>query len=713
MAELQYEFRKRMLEVHKKNRRVDKLLEKGQIEITSEWRIVVPIENEYLVRVGRDLEDYFFTSMNVEVAVTAKAVEKNAIVYEVDPSLETGAYRVEVCEGLVRLVGQTERAAAQASYLLEDLMNLAEAPYLSIGVEKRIQRYRARMVHSGFSLDIFPNEHLNAIAHQGFNVILLFTRAYNQTSYGATDFNDIINRAAMYGIDTYAYSYMTSAKHPEDEGAEDYYDNLYGELFRKCPGLKGVTLVGESVEFPTRDTHTTMRVGKDNYDENGNRLMVGTPRPGWYPCFDFPQWLDMVKKVIRRVQPDADIVFWTYNWGWAPKEARVALIENLPKDISLEATFEMFEDVEREGVRARATDYTLFTTQAGKYFLSEAEAAKKNGIPLYSMTNTGGLTWDVGTVPYEPAPYQWLKRFKAVNAAHDDYGLVGLMESHHYGFYPSFISEIAKAYFTEENPDGEAIIDRILSRDWGKENLAVAQTAFRLFSDAIENLVTTNEDQYGPMRIGPSYPIVLYNDKDLVIPWGKGAMHGQNAICFPNYTYPFYFKGYYDKMAGESRLYKQSADRMLEAARMLGLLIPTLPAEKQEEARRVVGIAEFMGRAVLTTHYVKEAYSLKYALLTDVHVDYEGTLDKVAEIIRAEIENAKATIPLVEFDSRLGYEPSMDYMCHRAALEWKIEIEERILSEEIPKLRSDGYVKNRHPVHFPRGIREWINNKPN
>lgn len=707
MAELQYDFRKRLAEVHKKNRRIDKPIGKGQIEITTEWKIVLPLDNAYLARVAHDLQDYFLTSMNVTVATCEQEGEK-CISYAVDPSLEVGAYRVEITENAVRLVGQTDRAAAQASYLLEDLMNLEEAPYLTLGTEERIQRYRARMVHSGVSLDVFPDEYLNAIVHQGINVILLFTRGYNETSYGHTDFNDIIDRAAAYGVDTYAYSYMISRYHPEDAGAEEYYDGLYGELFRKCPNLKGVTLVGESVEFPSRDTHTTMRVGQDNYDEEGHRLMVGTPRPGWYPCFDFPEWLNMVKGVIRRVRPDADIVFWTYNWGWQPEEARLSLIDNLPKDISLEATFEMFEDVTREGVPARATDYTLFTAKAGKYFLSEAKAAKKNDIPLYSMTNTGGLTWDVGTVPYEPAPYQWLKRFKAVNEAHDEYGLVGLIESHHYGFYPSFISEFAKAYFTEKNPDGEAIIDKLLSRDWGKENLPTVQKAFRAFSDAIENLVTTNEDQYGPMRIGPSYPILLFNDKDLQIPWGKGAMHGQNAICFPNYTYPFYFKGYYDKLAGESRLYKQSAVSMLEAAESLKALLPTLPESKRDEAQRIAGIVEFMGRAALTTHYVKETYFRKYALLTDVRVDYEGVLDEVEEIIRAEIENAKATLPLVDFDSRLGYEPSMEYMCHREAIEWKIAIQERILAEDIPGLRRDGYVKNRHPVHFPRGIREWV-----
>ncbi len=706
MAELRYDFRARMLEVHKKNRRVDKPCGRGQIEITSDWCICVPRDDEFLVRVGRDLEDYFFTSMNVEVGFSTRAAGERCISYVIDPTMAAGSYCVDVSENSVRLVGQSARAAAQASYLLEDLMNFEEAPYLNLGREERIQRYHTRMVHSGFSLDIFPNEHLNMLAHHGFTAILLFTRAADHTSYGYTDFNDIIRRAAAYGLDTYAYSYMVSKMHPDDEGAQEYYDSLYGELFRRCPGLKGVTLVGESVEFPSKDERTTGLVGAkaniEKYPDHATR----PPRPGWFPCRDYPDWLNMVKRVIRNVRPDADVVFWTYNWSNQPRDVRLELAENLPTDISLEATFEMSQSALVDGVPGTATDYTLFLTGAGEYFTSEAEVAGRRGIPLYSMTNTAGLTWDVGVVPYEPAPYQWLKRFRAVNEAHDKYGLVGLMECHHYGVYPSFISELAKAMFTEKNPDGEAIIDRLITRDWGKENLDTVRESYRDFGEAISYLITTGEDQYGPMRVGPSYPIVLYNHKDLVIPFGEHAMHGQNRICFPNYTYPFYRDGMYEKCQGESRLYKRASVLLIEGARRLLDVLPLVPEAKRDEARRIAGIAEFMGRAVLTTHHVKETYFRKYALLTDGSIDFGGVLDELSEIFRAEIANAEATIPLVEFDSRLGYEPSMDYMCHREALEWKIGLQKQILEEEIATLRADGTVKNRDKKHFPRDM--WM-----
>ena len=57
------------------------------------------------------------------------------------------------------------------------------------------------------------------------------------------------------------------------------------------------------------------------------------------------------------------------------------------------------------------------------------------------------------------------------------------------------------------------------------------------------------------------------------------------------------------------------------------------------------------------------------------------------ELAEAELENARRTIPLVELDSRLGYEPSMEYIGDKEHLLWKIETTKRALEEEILPLR--------------------------
>ncbi|MGI6355547.1 MAG: hypothetical protein ACOX6W_10680 [Lentisphaeria bacterium] len=58
-------------------------------------------------------------------------------------------------------------------------------------------------------------------------------------------------------------------------------------------------------------------------------------------------------------------------------------------------------------------------------------------------------------------------------------------------------------------------------------------------------------------------------------------------------------------------------------------------------------------------------------------------------IANREIANAKQTIPLVEQDSRLGWEPSMEYMTDKSRLEWKIAQVTEVINELIPQYRKN------------------------
>ena len=56
-------------------------------------------------------------------------------------------------------------------------------------------------------------------------------------------------------------------------------------------------------------------------------------------------------------------------------------------------------------------------------------------------------------------------------------------------------------------------------------------------------------------------------------------------------------------------------------------------------------------------------------------------------LLKEEIENARETLPIVDADSRLGWEPSMLYLGDRAHIEWKIRQVEYVLDKEIPYLK--------------------------
>lgn len=687
--EKNYDFRKRMSEIHDKDVRDNSLIcSADELELRDGVRIVVS-ENagEVIVTAARDLSDYLFVSMNMSSRVLRgleKAVEGDIVIATAD---ETGddlgeyaAYKGEITtvDSLVRIIGHDERGAAFGVYLLEDMMSFRGAPYIKKGSHPRKPMYSPQMVHSGYGLDEYPDEHLSAIAHQGRDAILIFVKDVDKTPYGYLDFNDVIRRAKKYGLDVYAYSYFKSELHPDEPGAEAYYENQYGKLFRQCPELKGVTLVGESIEFPSKDPHVS---GKNHRENVVDGIPTGKTSPGWYPCCDYPAYLELLKKVIFKYKPDADIVFWTYNWGFQPEAARVALIDNIPENISLQATFEMFESYKVGDITQRCADYTLSFCGPGKYFTSEAQAAKRNGIKFYSMTNTGGLTWDIGVIPYEPFPYQWIRRYKEMEKAHDEWGLCGLMESHHYGFYPSFISKLSKWVFSEPRVVPEEILQTILKSEFGGENIDKVDKAMRLWSDAITKYQPTNADQYGAFRVGPSYPFNIV--PSIKIPQLEYAMF--KSICFPSYN------DYPNGVTYAGIRLKTEIEQLVEMRALIDEGIASMEeAEvKNEKLERLINMGKFISHTVTSGINAKKMHRLRSRLhAVETREELSAVLDEMEVLIKAEIKNAEETIPIVEVDSRLGWEPSMEYMTDRKRIEWKIRACEYTLNSEIPAHRN-------------------------
>ena len=702
MAEINYEFRKRYAVVHKPGRRDEsKKCPKGFIEVTSDWCVTVPADADVvMMNAARDLIDYFFVSMNISLQLVYENDSKNTkkyskkISYGIDASLEDHSYRFAVEKNKITLCGKDGRAAAQAGYFLEDLMNLEEGPFAEKQDLVRKSLFNPRMVHSGYGLDMYPTEHLKNIAHSGISALLVFVKGIDMTPKGYEDFNDLCYRASQYGLDVYAYSKLANKKHPDDPDAEEFYDNLYGKLWDRCPGFKGLIFVGESCEFPSKDENTAMIRRLDNVDENGKWVgWVDKPYPGWWPCYDYTDLMNVVKKVIYKRRPDADIVLWSYNWCQTPAKDRKALVDTLPKDIALQATFEMGETVMRDGVANKTVDYTMFFPGPGYYFTTEGEAAKENGLRFYSMTNTGGLTWDIGVIPYLPTPYQWMKRYEGMVKAHYDYGLVGTMDSHHFGFSPSFIGDLAKWAFHAPAVDLDKILHRLAARDFTAEVADKVCEAYKFMSDGINSQISTCYDQYGPCRIGPSYPFILFNHEDDVkIPTVPYAHFGGNHITFPVYGYHAdangfdLFKDEEDcaKFEYEIKSFRAAEENYDKAVSLLEEAVLSVPEKKKDDALRILGVCKFIRNTMRTAINVKEFAKLKF-VLRDTHGEERNkAVDALLEICKTEEKNALDTIPIVEFDSRVGYEPSMEYMTDKAHIDWKLGLLHEVMETELP-----------------------------
>ena len=676
--EKNYAFRKKLLKVHK-----DFLRDSSEIpqedEFTFEDGMIVsipPDADRVIMTAARDFQDYLWTSMGVSVRLSAKEAGEISLRIAASGLQQADCkmgFMIDI-KASVGVYGHDSRGIAQALYYLEDVMTLRKAPYLKKGEIRKQPLFSPRMVHSGYGLDQYPDQHLSAIAHAGMDAIVLFVTGVNRTTNGFCDFNDLIYRAEGYGIDVYMYSYLAGEMHPEEEGAREYYDKLYGSIFDHCPGFKGVILVGESFEFPSRDPH----VGPTHLQRKGEDLPSLRVSPGWWPCEDAPQFVNQIKDTVRKRNPDADIVFWTYNWGWVDEKYRLKLIDSLPTDITLMATFEMFHTYQKDGVTETCVDYTLSFEGPGEYFQSEAEAAKRRGIRLYAMANTAGLTWDIGVIPYEPMPYQWIKRYQALRKAHDRWGLCGLMESHHYGFYPSFISQLTKwAYFAPQEPLDERL-EQIVKAQFSQTHGTEVLKALKLWSEAIAFYVPTNDDQYGPFRIGPGYPLCLQSEQvPPSVPYAHFGTRIFNCMYHPAADGRTSIPSI--RIPHEIKMLQKMKEKM-----RLGLELLRQIPQPNGELLALINLGEFIHNCTVTVIHVKQFYLWKTKLcVTEDEMEAKNLLDAMEKLAREEIRNTENTIPLAEVDSRLGWEPSMEYMADPEHLKWKIRQVEYMLEKEL------------------------------
>lgn len=700
-----YEFRKEMLEIHRPDT-LDKqyIGKKGEILIT-EWSIVVDKNCDRVIyTAAQDLQDFLLTSLNASLAMRREAdmTKLPAYTIRIGTCQQLGvqwegekipaSYKITVAADYIEICGIDDRGCAQGCYQLEDRMNRIHAPYLAKGVTTYSPEFSPRMIHSGYQLDRYPDQHLSAIAHAGMDAILMFVDGVNMTPSGYMDFNELIHRAGKYGLDVYAYSYFHTKLHPDDPGSPAEFEAGYGTLFKECPGFKGVVLVGESVCFPSKDPRASSGGSQSTNVTDG----IPNPKPtgGWIPCCDYPQWLDRLKSTVRKYKPDADIVFWTYNWGYCSEEERLELIDRLPTDISLMATFEMFEEKLVDGVRTRACDYTISFPEAGAYFLSEAKRAKERGIRLYSQANSAGMNWDFGTVPYQPVPYHWKRRYDAMLEAKDKYGLCGIMESHHFGFWPSFVSKLEKKMFTSPRTLGDEAIRQVAAELYGEALADKAMLAWQKLSEGYEYYICSDEDQYGPFRVGPSYPFVF--NQDVKIPTVPYAHFGGNMICVTDYACSkvfFYISFGQQKRAKPQQRHPEEAKclekleaKFGEARAILEEIADELAGWQKAECLRLCNMIHYMEHTTRTTINVKRWNVLRHQC--NAETDSQKLLElhqQMRQLGEAEIKNAEETIPLVQADSRLGWEPSMEYIGSEYHLRWKIRQVRQVLDHEIPR----------------------------
>lgn len=703
--EKHFEFTNKLSQVHRPNRiNPEREICAGHIIVTDEWRILYNDNGDVVLKNAVvDLQEYFQVSMGIklEIVVADKSEEKTIFI-TVDEAMSERTFRIKA-DNCIEIYGSNERMAAQGCYALEDSMNINESPSIESCDITRHMRFSPRVAVGGLPKKKYNRNNLRLIAHYGFDAIIAVTRNdILESEEARREFNETIGMATEYGLDVYTFCWFKSIYHPDDKEAYEYYKGTYGKFVQLCPGLRGIILVGEANEFPSKDERST---GKDWRESLGD----AKPSPGWFPCSDYPQFVSLIKRIIDENANNMEVVLSTYNWFYEDEDLRIELIRNLPQDVPIMPAFELGKKVDvGNGTTEIATDYTLWQLEPGEGFVSESKFAKEADKKVYTLANSVGGTWDIGGVPYLPAPQRWMQRWNVVTSIQDNWRLDGTQDTWTFGLWPCIISEMAKYAYMLPKPDMNELLHKLIVRDYGAEYLNEIIEIFELFSQGMSHCVSTNEDQYGPARVGPSYP--LFFERWELIPQGPGSHRAVNFEAYPVYTYNL---DYETRLLYETSEYRKMTELFDEGSRRLTEIVANTSNDKIENLKELLGISKFIANTARTIQHVKRWHYLKGKL--GIYVDAKPTwvggrknledakkavkplepavnpepiVLELIDILKREIANAEDTIPLVDANSRLGYEEEFDYACSREQLEWKIEMAHRTLNEELLPLIS-------------------------
>ncbi|MGA2271475.1 MAG: hypothetical protein ABSH44_23670 [Bryobacteraceae bacterium] len=596
-------------------------------------------------------------------------------------------YRIIVSPERVTVCGYDERGAMFGLYNLESRMNLREAPFLPRDLNiVRHSLYNVRMTLSGLGWEEWPDPYLSLLSRHGFDAIYASVYANpngvpaqapydNMRRQDPERMHDLIRRAARYGIDVYCpIMYAVTGDAANEEGLRSLVRNIVAEF----PEIRGYVLLIEGFQYKGWPPRWTS-------DPDGLRNWIR----GW------TRGVTVASEEFHKLNPNIEVLPWDYNIDFRPEAvaAKQLVIDQYPPGVIPLLTFENGKAFERDGERGYLKDYAINEAGPAEATVAQMARARQRGLmTIYAKADTWA-SWQFGTFPYLPSPYQWYARYEALEKA----GVEGAMESWSYGFKPNWVAELRAWYSWSDAPPLDTLLSAIARREFGPGSEKLALDAWEHFSRAIR-LVPDTGPYMGttnaigaPLFFGKGEPLAMtqehsWTDQET---WSRQTeinpywpFAPRRVILLPDfsnkvnvaqrYAQPFSLKVF-------SKYLLLAADEMekgLETYRRAAL---ATGEAKRKSAYREVLLAEQLQRMMRSDQAILEFEDLRFNLSRTIHeTERRGMLHRMSAIVSDEIARTRASLETARRDSRLGYEWENDYFYTPYVLQEKLRQLDRL-----------------------------------
>ena len=709
--------------VHVKRRDNDAVKENNEMQLTDTgWKISwIKGSGAVLDNAVEDFTDYLSVSQNVKVDAEPvsslnnwKRLKQTIVAGTREQMPGCGQelkgpkdYEIQVTPNSIVVCGYDERGAMFGLYNIESRMNLREAPILPKNLKTvRHSLYETRMVLSWMGWMEFPDRFLSHLAHDGFDGIFagIYTNPNGDrtTAENSTDFyarilhrmrqqdpkriRDLIDRASKFGIKVYTpicYQYLGTKE------SEEGLRRLVKDIVKEFPDIKGYVLLTEGFWYK-----------KWGGGHGADKEYIQEWARNWCKA------VGIVEEECHNTDPSIEILPWEYNIDFRPQNSDVKryFIKQLPDNVTPLLTWENGKSFEIDGMQGFLRDYSLNQIGPAEVTDAQIDEARARNMKVFSKVDTFA-SWQYGTIPYLPCPYQWYDRYTAL----EKFGVGGTLESWSSGYKPNFISEIRSWTCWTDGLSRDELFAAMASRIFGRENKGLVLKAWDHFSQAIRyvpdtgpNMGTNNAignplfftepparamtlnyswgDPARRLRINSFWPftvsrMVFYPDFSNKTNKAENYARSATGIQVPPETelLPVFLK--YLKMASDEmekglKLYREAAEKS--------------PGSKRQTAVKEVVVAEQLQRMMQSDHAILEFEDLR---LQYVRSKERAVLDKMEKILREEIDRTELSLLAATRDSRMGFQFEQDYVYTPYALKEKLGVLRETLNIHIPSAR--------------------------
>ena len=326
--------------------------------------------------------------------------------------------------------------------------------------------------------------------------------------------------------------------------------------------------------------------------------------------------------------PSAETIVW--NWGW-PKGVEKDVFPKLPKrNCRVMHVSENGIPVTVGGVTVPEHDYSIAIVGPGENAKSFWRTARANGLPVLAKVQACN-SWELSSFPFIPALD--LVAEQAANLTRE--GVEGVMLSWSCGSAPAMNLRVY----------GGESLDEIAADVYGAAAAPFVRRAWTAYSEGFRrypfDIVTVYK---GPMQWGPANPL-----------YPKPTGYQATMVGFPYDALRFgtwdnQWHGRFPVEAWIAR-FDEVAQGFAEGNRLFAEALAHVEPAKRAAAER--DLAMFRAEEM---HFRSTVDQSRFILARDA-----GNTSEIRRLALKELATAKAYLPLVRADSRIGYECSNHY----------------------------------------------------